>query len=53
MELLDGTRGPAETLLGVAQVAHDVAVLPPAAARPGPTEVGRRRGPIVHGSESA
>lgn len=51
MELLYGTRGPAEALLGVPQVAHDVAVLPPAAARPGAPEVGRRRGPVVHCAE--
>ena len=53
VELLDGAVGPPEALGRVPQVAHDEAVLPAALARAGATQVGRRRGPVVHGAEPA
>lgn len=51
MELLYGTRGPAEAFLGMSQVAHDVTVLPSAAAGSGASKVRWRRGPVVHSAK--
>jgi len=43
VELGDAARGPLETALGVAQIAHDVTVLPAATLRSGSSQVARWR----------
>ncbi len=43
IELGDAARGPFEAALGVAQVAHDVAVLPAAALRSRSAQIAGRR----------
>ena len=48
VELFDGAVRPLEALGGVAEVAHDEAVLPAAAARARPLQVGGRRGAVVN-----
>ena len=51
LELADGARGPAESLGGVPQVAHDEAVFPTTLASSGSAQVGGWRGPIVNSPE--
>ena len=51
MKLQYGTDRPFESLAGVSEIAHDVAVLPPTLDRPGPAQVRGGRGPVVYSAQ--
>lgn len=52
MEALHTAGRPPESLLGVSQVGHDVAVFPAALLRARPAQVGGGRAAVVHGAKS-